>query len=109
MEKQIQQGDVLIKAINEIPIGVKEVSKKNGSIVLAEGESTGHSHRILMEENSVDAMFYEKDGKFYLKNIHPVVVTHEEHKPVTIEPGTWEVDRVREKDWLSGMVNRVVD
>lgn len=102
---QIQQGDVILKRIDSLPLGIGEVKRKNKAIVLAEGEATGHAHRIF----DVDAMFYEKDGKFYLKNDTPVTLGHEEHKAITIEPGIWEVGQVREKDWLSGMVRKVVD
>lgn len=100
-----QQGDVIFKKIASLPRDAKEVKRKNGAIVLAEGEHTGHAHRIF----DVDAMFFEKDGKFYLKNEKPVTLTHEEHHKQTIEPGIWEVGQVREKDWLSGMVRPVAD
>ena len=103
--KQLQQGDVLLKIIKEIPKGATEVKRKNEAIVLAEGEATGHAHRIM----DIDAMFFEKDGKFYLKNDKAVTLTHEEHKPLVIEPGIWEVGQVKEKDWLSGMTRTVAD
>ena len=102
---QLQQGDVLIKKADIIPDDAKEIQRKNKAIVLAEGEATGHAHRIF----DVEAMFFEKDGKFYLKNDKSVTVNHEEHKPITIDPGIWEIGRIREKDWLSGMVRKVVD
>lgn len=100
-----QQGDVILKKIAALPKGVKKVERKNGAVVLAEGEHTGHAHRIF----DVDAMFFEKDGKFYLKNEKPVTLTHEEHHQQMIEPGIWEVGQVREKDWLFGMTRTVAD
>jgi len=36
-------------------------------------------------------------------------LVHEEHKPITLSPGLWEVDQVRTIDHLTGMVSRVVD
>jgi hypothetical protein len=36
-------------------------------------------------------------------------VVHEEHKPVTLEPGIWEVGRVKEYDWFSKMERQVMD
>jgi len=104
-QDQIQQGDVLLRRIKSLPKDVAEVKRKNGFIVLAEGELTGHAHRI----SDVDAMFYEKDGMFFLKTKKAVTLTHEEHGPHIIEPGIWEVGQVREKDWLSDMVRTVVD
>lgn len=102
---QLQQGDVLLRKIKKLPFGIRKVERKNGAIVLAEGEATGHAHRIM----DIDALFYECDGKLYLKNDKSVTVTHEEHKSIVIEPGIYEVGQVKEKDWLSGMVRSVVD
>lgn len=101
---QRQQGDVIYRKIDSLPNGVKEVPRKEGRIVVMHGEG-GHTHCI----SDVDAMFYEKDGKFYLKNKKPVTLTHEEHNHQIIEPGIWEIGQVREKDWISGMVRTVID
>lgn len=103
---QRQQGDVLYKKIDALPKDAKEVPRKNGLIVVMHGEN-GHTHAI--EAPEVEAMFYEKDGKFYLKNKKTVTLTHEEHDHQTIEPGIWEIGQVKEKDWLSGMVGPVID
>lgn len=104
---QRQQGDVIYRKIDSLPKGVKEVECKNGMIVVMHGEN-GHTHAI-QDVSQVDAMFYEKDGKFYLKNKKTVTLTHEEHHHQTIEPGIWEIGQVREKDWLNGMVRPVID
>lgn len=104
MNKDRQQGDVLLKAISGLPEGCKEVKRQNGRIIVMHGES-GHTHVIA----DVDAMFYEKDGKYYLANTKPVKLDHEEHHTQIIEPGVWEIGQVREKDWLTGLVAPVVD
>lgn len=101
---QRQQGDVLYRRIASLPEGVKEVPRNEGRIIVMHGEN-GHTHAI----SEVDAMFFEKDGKFYLKNEKTVTITHEEHGHQTIEPGIWEIGQVKEKDWLSGMIRPVVD
>src|SRR3990167_8380206 len=103
-QDQLQQGDVLLRRVSSIPNNAVEIKRKNGAIVLAEGEATGHAHRIF----DVDALFFEKDGLFYLQTDKNVTLRHEEHHPQVIEPGIWEVGQVREKDWLSGMVRKVV-
>ena len=99
-----QQGDVLLRAINELPDGCKEVKRQAGRIVVMHGEG-GHTHTI----SDVDALFYKKDGKFYLVATKPVKLQHEEHHTQVIEPGVWEIGQVREKDWLTGMIAPVVD
>lgn len=101
---QIQQGDVIMRRVEIDLSNAKEIKRKDGRIVVMHGEG-GHTHTI----SDVDAMFYEKDGKFYLKNEKSVTIDHEEHKPFIIEPGIWEIGQVREKDWLSGMVRKVID
>ena len=42
----IQQGDVIIESIGIIPANTKAGKLSKGHIVLAEGETTGHAHRI---------------------------------------------------------------
>lgn len=101
---QQQQGDVLLKRIESVPVGATEVSRKNGRIEVMHGEQ-GHVHAI----EDVDAMFYEKDGKFYLTATKPVKLLHEEHHVQIIEPGIWEIGQVREYDYFQEMPRKVVD
>lgn len=89
--KKLQQGDVIIRSIGKIPEGAKRVSKTNRGFVLAEGEATGHAH-VIQEEIEM----YEKDGVLFIMVEKPVTVEHEEHKPVRIESGTYEIGFVRE-------------
>ena len=55
----IRQGDVILKAITNIQ------GQKLTHLTLAEGEVTGHSHRIADGQ----AELYEKDGTLYLKSV----------------------------------------
>ena len=102
----LQQGDVLLESVDEIPAGAKTVEPKERGYVLAEGEETGHAHVI---DKVADIEFVEKDGMFYIKNKKPVTVTHEEHKPITIPSGIWRVRGVREYDHFSEEARRVQD
>jgi hypothetical protein len=53
-----RQGDVLIRKVDALPDGLKEVPRDaQGRIVLAEGEATGHFHAI----DAPDAVFLAKD------------------------------------------------
>lgn len=101
---QRQQGDVIYRRVDSLPKGAVEVPRKGGIIVVMHGEN-GHTHMVA----EVDALFFEKEGKFYLKNSKTVTLTHEEHNHQTVEPGIWEIGQVREKDWLNGMVRKVID
>ena len=104
--KDQQQGDVLLKRISALPEGVKPKKLDKNNIILAYGEVTGHAHRIT---DTVNSMFYEKDGKSYLQVKKPVTLTHEEHHEQTIPTGNYEVGIVREKDHVSGLERPVVD
>lgn len=100
----IQQGDVLIVAVDAIPESAK---KKNGAITLAEGESTGHAHRI---EDVAGCTAYEDDnGTLWLNVENETTVTHEEHKPVTLPPGTYKISIVREVDPFENEIRSVAD
>jgi len=84
----LRQGDVLL-----IPVSEPTSGKQLDHLTLAEGEVTGHRHRISQGE----AELYERDGTLYLKVLSPTaLLTHEEHKPITIPQGDWQVRIQRE-------------
>jgi hypothetical protein len=98
-----QQGDVVLKRIHELPAGEhKDITKQR--LIVAHGES-GHSHVI---ENYAATMLMIGE-KFYLQLEKDATITHEEHKPITLEKGIWEVGRVQEYDWFSKMQRQVQD
>ena len=75
-----RQGDVLIETIAEIPAG----GDLQHSPVLVYGEATGHSHRIEAPER---AEVWEVGGELYLKVTDATRLIHDEHLPITLEPG----------------------
>lgn len=106
----IQQGDVLIKSIEFIPRGSKRIEKRSVGCyspryILAEGEVTGHCHSI----KGGDVELFENNGIMYMKNDTEVVVEHEEHYPVKIPAGLWEIGIVKEYDYFDEDVRRVKD
>ena len=87
--KIYRQGDVLIVAVESMPKGAL-VKREDGSVVLAHGEVTGHSHRI----PSRHAKLYrtEEDARFLrVEGSAPVALLHEEHAPVNLPPGNYRV------------------
>jgi len=102
-----QQGDVLIKPI-VLPSDVKKVSPKDRGYILAEGEATGHAHRIIEIESDIIEMF-EKDGQLYVKNKKPVSIVHEEHKTIEIPQGEWKIEIVKEYDHFLEEARNVQD
>jgi len=97
-----QQGDVVLRKLDSIPAGEQKITRKR--LVLAHGES-GHSHVIEDDE----AELIQIGERMLLKLTRAATVVHEEHKPIHLAPGIWEVGRVREFDWLSRMERQVVD
>jgi hypothetical protein len=88
MNQIIRQGDVLI-----IPSDTSITGSKLTHLTLAEGEVTGHRHRI----SDGEAELYERDGVLFLKVLSPsAILTHEEHAQVTIPQGNWEIRIQRE-------------
>jgi hypothetical protein len=85
-----RQGDVLIAGVDAIPQG----ATKRSNCVLAEGELTGHSHRI--DQPSV-AELYECKGLLYLQVMASEArVVHQEHGPITLPQGVYMVWQQRE-------------
>lgn len=101
--KSFQQGDVNGRKLKALPEGPqRSVAKKR--LVVAHGES-GHSHVIEDEESELIAI----GDRMILKLEREATLVHEEHKPITLSPGIWEIGRVQEYDWFSKMQRQVID
>ena len=89
-----RQGDVLFVPVSKIPEGKKRDPRKGESAVLVEGETTGHAHRCAV----LDAVDVLDCGKgLYLKvGDGGLSIVHEEHAPIMLPKGDYEVRRQRE-------------
>lgn len=99
----IQQGDVLIRRVNEIPEKAKVESKD--SIILALGETTGHFHGI----DCIGAEILDHAGTRYIKLPTSAILKHQEHNPIEIPAGLYQIGIVQEYDYFSKMTRKVVD
>ena len=96
-----RQGDVLISAVAEVP----PLARKREDCVLAEGELTGHSHRV---DQPAAAELLEHDGRLYLRVLASEArVVHQEHGPITLPRGSYAVWQQRE--YTPESVRRVKD
>ncbi len=103
LSKQYRQGDVLL-TLAKIPESAKPV-KIQGKVILAEGEATGHHHAIASAPRKLQTFL---DGEqLYLRVKSPVVLEHQEHAAITVEPGDYVVKKQIEV-WLDE-VRRVAD
>lgn len=98
----IRQGDVLVRQTRKQPSAKAQTITDRGRTILAYGEVTGHAHEVVTDAPpAIDAvpaqqLFEEPDGTRLLVVRGPVTLRHEEHAPLTIPKGTYEVIRQRE-------------
>lgn len=87
MMQPIRQGDVLLLPTETIE------GTRLPHLTLAEGEVTGHRHRITIGQ----AELYEQNGTRFLKVAsETATLTHEEHHPIQIPQGNWAIKIQRE-------------
>lgn len=104
-KKTAQQGDVLLRKLEQMPAGQRvPIALSRSRLVLAHGES-GHSHVIEDDE----AELIQIGERILLRLEKAATVVHEEHRPIRLSPGIWEVGRVKEYDWFSKMERQVID
>ena len=89
---QARQGDVFITRISGKAKGAA-VAPEHGRLILARGEATGHHHSVPAE---VATLTLDEGGLMYLTVAQLTAVEHQEHSPITLEPGTYQVTRQRE-------------
>jgi hypothetical protein len=85
-----RHGDLLVESIDEIPAGVRPLQH----LVLAEGELTGHSHRIA--EKSSAQLYQSHMGIFLRVSETIATLIHQEHGPIELPRGLYRVWRQRE-------------
>lgn len=81
--QKLRQGDVFIERIERVPSNLTEVPRSKRGVVLAEGEVTGHAHRI---PSRFAKLFRDESDQRFLRVTAPVYLGHEEHKTVCAEP-----------------------
>jgi hypothetical protein len=86
-KKMHRQGDVLFIKVAGLPSEV--VEHKND--VLVEGEATGHAHRLTEGQ-----IWQTREGALFLNAVAGSKIVHEDHAPIELEPGYWQVIRQRE-------------
>lgn len=105
--RQIQQGDVLLQQVKQIPTGTKARTPGTRGHVLAEGEATGHAHVIDATEGL--ELREAPDGTLYARITSAVELRHEEHQTVTVPPGVYKVGKVQEFDHFAEEARDVLD
>lgn len=104
---RFQQGDVVLKPIADFPKGDRAMDDQMKSKILAFGEVTGHAHRLSDADNAVET--FRIMNIIYMSVAKATRLLHEEHAPIEIPPGKYEIGIVRETDHMAGVVRRVAD
>lgn len=99
-----QQGDVILDSIESLPSNLKAKNRQDN--VLAEGEATGHHHRVHNGTILEDA---ENPNMIYVEANENAFLTHEEHGRIDLNPGLYRFNIVREYDYEKEESRRVID
>jgi len=99
MPLQSRQGDLLFIKQDTRPV-IALTARQGNSIVA--GEATGHAHRL-----QAGTILAAPDGALYLDVTRVTQVVHEEHGPITLDPGLWLV--VRQREYAPEAIRRVLD
>lgn len=107
---QIRQGDVTLVPVEGVEL--PEAYSISEKIILAEGEDTGHSHKLMSEAGVAEWTDEEHGRMVWVLGPDPGALQHEDHDPEpakVVAPGVpHRVVIQRERD-LSGQWRQVTD
>jgi hypothetical protein len=85
--KKFRHGDVIIKKIDNTDLKLESAKE----VILAEGEMTGHFHKVLPKTNDVKIEFVNTDEGITFKiDGGNAILVHEEHETIELEPGIYQ-------------------
>lgn len=82
-----RQGDVLLIKVLSLPADVKPLDHTT----VAYGEATGHHHSFTSQ-----ATLFQSGPLMFVVAEPGAVLTHQEHAPIAVDPGVYEVRIQRE-------------
>ena len=105
MSQLFAQGDILIERVELAPVSGQLVpTAHDGIVVIAEGEVTGHLHKLIGEITFYrdDALARDIPSNLYVGHVRvsgpSARLEHDEHAPIDLNPGTYRVRRQRQLD-----------
>lgn len=91
-----RQGDILLRRVDALPAPTTIVARVDKRIVIAEGETTGHAHAIEAPPEEATLLTTAENARF-LRLTAAVELRHEEHAPIALAPGIYEV--IQQREW----------
>lgn len=107
-------GDVVIKKVAEAPTNLVD-GESNQYKYLALGELTGHIHQLQTESGEMDTDVMvldvpDSETKYLqVPEGHKTTLRHQEHTPIELGEGTYEIVVQQEFDYLTDAIRRVQD
>lgn len=104
-----RHGDVIIEPADDaVKAGAKVGRDAQGDVVLAQGEATGHAHRIRARGAELFELVgggSNDNGARLLVVTRPVCLRHEEHSRIKLPPGRYKVRVKRQYSPDGGWAN----
>lgn len=97
-----RHGDVLLKRIDKMPKGLKQLNTR----ILKEGEATGHMHELTSGQVSVYA---DSKGQKYVQVEQEATLIHPEHNALQIKEGVYMMIEERELNVFANEIKQVTD
>ena len=101
-------GDVIIERVAELPADFSQ-GKVEPKSALAYGEATGHLHQLQGEPGIDFDLRVNSEGARHLRVFKPVLLKHQEHSPMLLQPGDYKIGIQREYDPFEKLTRQVVD
>ncbi|MHC4643914.1 MAG: hypothetical protein ACYTBJ_00330 [Planctomycetota bacterium] len=97
-KREVRHGDIELVRVTSIPEGAQPKVRVAGSLVLAEGEATGHAHIVKHSKASLVAVA----GALYLRVVAESLMEHDEHGDYLIPVRDYAVRQKRQYDEMWG-------
>ena len=103
----LRHGDLLLKSDEGIVI--PKGSKSLKTDVLAEGEATGHTHRLVGQAQILEHEAADGTVEKFVDAKQDSQLVHQEHNTIDIPKGVYRVVQEREFDVIDEMSKQVYD
>ena len=103
----LRHGDLLLRSDEDIVI--PKGSKSLKTDVVAEGEATGHTHRLVGNAQILEFKTENGTVEKFVDAKQESELVHEEHNTIQIPKGVYKVVQEREFDVIDEMAREVYD
>lgn len=104
--KIMRQGDLIIRQVEDDGVQRASVGKTH---VLAEGEKTGHLHKLESTKEIHVHGRLENGTNVWMRLMGETTLVHDEHAAIALEPGLYNVTQEREYDYAEARAHDVSD